>query len=167
VRAAYRRDIDRPDRRRVAFSQRCSFRTDGRCRTDPRLIRAQRPSPSRLGGNRQINRALHVIAITRGRRDPATRAYLQRKEAEGKSRIEASDASSATSHAGTTGCSAKDRDQRVSCSETAAWCLNSAHHDCSHVVGAPVVLVDAVARGHDDALDKLHAALLVFGSSAG
>jgi transposase len=41
------------------------------------------------GGNRQINRALHVIAITRGRRDPATREYLQRKEAEGKSRIEA------------------------------------------------------------------------------
>jgi transposase len=41
------------------------------------------------GGNRQLNRALHVIAITRGRIDPQTRAYLQRKEAEGKSRIEA------------------------------------------------------------------------------
>lgn len=41
------------------------------------------------GGNGQINRALHVIAITRGRRDPATREYLARKEAEGKSRIEA------------------------------------------------------------------------------
>jgi transposase len=41
------------------------------------------------GGNRQLNRALHVIAITRGRLDPATRTYLQRKEAEGKSRIEA------------------------------------------------------------------------------
>ncbi len=41
------------------------------------------------GGNRQINRALHVIAITRGRLDPETRAYLQRKEAEGKTRIEA------------------------------------------------------------------------------
>jgi transposase len=41
------------------------------------------------GGNRQINRALHVIAITRGRIDPATRAYFARKEAEGKSRIEA------------------------------------------------------------------------------
>ncbi len=34
-------------------------------------------------------RALHVIAITRGRLDPATQAYLQRKEAEGKSRMEA------------------------------------------------------------------------------
>lgn len=41
------------------------------------------------GGNRQLNRALHIIAITRGRIDPTTRAYLQRKEAEGKSRIEA------------------------------------------------------------------------------
>jgi hypothetical protein len=34
--------------------------------------------------------ALHVIAITCGRIDPETRAYLQRKEAEGKrARIEA------------------------------------------------------------------------------
>lgn len=41
------------------------------------------------GGNRQLNRALHIIAITRGRLDPATRAYLQRKEAEGKTRMEA------------------------------------------------------------------------------
>jgi transposase len=41
------------------------------------------------GGNRRINRALHVIAITRGRWDPATKAYLHRKEAEGKSRMEA------------------------------------------------------------------------------
>jgi hypothetical protein len=41
------------------------------------------------GGNRQLNRALHIIAITRGRIDPATRAYLQRKEAEGKTRMEA------------------------------------------------------------------------------
>jgi transposase len=42
-----------------------------------------------MGGNRQLNRALRVIAITRGRIDPTTRAYLARKEAEGKSRIEA------------------------------------------------------------------------------
>jgi transposase len=41
------------------------------------------------GGNRQLNRALHIIAITRGRLDPGTRAYLRRKEAEGKTRIEA------------------------------------------------------------------------------
>jgi transposase len=36
------------------------------------------------GGDRQLNRALHMIAITRARRDPATRAYLERKIAEGK-----------------------------------------------------------------------------------
>jgi transposase len=40
-------------------------------------------------GSRQLNRALHIIAITRGRIDPTTRAYLARREAEGKSRIEA------------------------------------------------------------------------------
>jgi transposase len=36
------------------------------------------------GGDRQLNHALHVIAITRARHDPATRAYLARKQAEGK-----------------------------------------------------------------------------------
>jgi transposase len=36
------------------------------------------------GGDRQLNRALHMIAITRARHDPATRAYLDRKIAEGK-----------------------------------------------------------------------------------
>ena len=41
------------------------------------------------GGDRQLNRALHVIAITRARIDPATRAYLQRKRAEGKTNREA------------------------------------------------------------------------------
>jgi transposase len=41
------------------------------------------------GGDRQLNRALHVIAVTRARIDPQTRAYLERKRAEGKSRREA------------------------------------------------------------------------------
>jgi transposase len=36
------------------------------------------------GGDRQLNHALHVIAITRARHDPATQAYLARKETEGK-----------------------------------------------------------------------------------
>src|SRR5512132_473333 len=36
------------------------------------------------GGDRQLNHALHVIAITRAQRDPATKEYLARKEAEGK-----------------------------------------------------------------------------------
>jgi transposase len=36
------------------------------------------------GGDRQLNHALHVIAITRARHDPATRAYLAREQAAGK-----------------------------------------------------------------------------------
>jgi transposase len=38
------------------------------------------------GGDRQLNSALHMIAIVRARVDPATRAYLQRKTAEGKTK---------------------------------------------------------------------------------
>jgi hypothetical protein len=41
------------------------------------------------GGDRQLNCALHRVAVTRARIDPATRAYLQRKQAEGKTRAEA------------------------------------------------------------------------------
>lgn len=41
------------------------------------------------GGDRQLNRALHVIAVTRARIDPQTREYLQRKRAEGKTNREA------------------------------------------------------------------------------
>jgi transposase len=41
------------------------------------------------GGDRQLNRALHVIALSRARTDPATRAYLARKHAEGKTKLEA------------------------------------------------------------------------------
>jgi len=40
-------------------------------------------------GNRQLNCALHRIAATQGRHHPPARAYLARKEAEGKSRKEA------------------------------------------------------------------------------
>jgi transposase len=36
------------------------------------------------GGDRQLNHALHIIAITRASHDPTTKAYLERKEAEGK-----------------------------------------------------------------------------------
>ena len=38
------------------------------------------------GGDRQLNRALHTIAITRAQRDPATKEYLARKEADGKTK---------------------------------------------------------------------------------
>ncbi|WP_158226877.1 transposase [Amycolatopsis vastitatis] len=36
------------------------------------------------GGDRQLNRALHTIVLTRSRIDPATRAYITRRLAEGK-----------------------------------------------------------------------------------
>jgi transposase len=41
------------------------------------------------GGNRQLNCALHRIAVTQGRVYPPARAYLERKQTEGKSRREA------------------------------------------------------------------------------
>jgi transposase len=41
------------------------------------------------GGNRQLNYALHRIAITQGRVHPPARAYLKRKQNEGKTRREA------------------------------------------------------------------------------
>jgi len=41
------------------------------------------------GGNRQLNCALHRLAVNKGRWDPESAAYLARKQAEGKSRMEA------------------------------------------------------------------------------
>lgn len=41
------------------------------------------------GGNRQLNCALHRLAVTKGRLDPDSSVYLARKQAEGKSRREA------------------------------------------------------------------------------
>ncbi len=41
------------------------------------------------GGNRQLNCALHRIAVTQGRVHPPARDYLAKKQSEGKSRIEA------------------------------------------------------------------------------
>jgi transposase len=41
------------------------------------------------GGDRQLNRAIHIIALSRAKTDPQTRAYLARKHAEGKTKLEA------------------------------------------------------------------------------
>ncbi len=41
------------------------------------------------GGNRRLNKALYVIAITQSRHDERAIAYLARKRAEGKTRREA------------------------------------------------------------------------------
>ena len=73
----------------------------GRFQTDAQLARHSGVAPleassgrvqrHRLdrGGNRQLNCALYRIAITQARYHPAARAYLERKQAEGKSRREA------------------------------------------------------------------------------
>jgi transposase len=41
------------------------------------------------GGNRQLNCALHRLAVNKGKWDPDTAAYLERKQTEGKSRKQA------------------------------------------------------------------------------
>ena len=73
----------------------------GRFQTDAQLARHSGVAPleassgrvqrHRLdrGGNRQLNCALYRIAITQARCHPAARTYLERKQAEGKSRREA------------------------------------------------------------------------------
>jgi transposase len=69
--------------------------------TDAKLARAAASAPipassgrtdrHRLdrGGNRQLNCALHRLAVSKARLDPQTAAYLARKQAEGKSRRDA------------------------------------------------------------------------------
>jgi transposase len=41
------------------------------------------------GGNRRLNHALHMMALTQARMDPRARAYVERRRAEGKSRRDA------------------------------------------------------------------------------
>jgi transposase len=41
------------------------------------------------GGNRQLNRAIHTIAVAQARSDPLAQAYVARRMADGKSRLEA------------------------------------------------------------------------------
>jgi len=73
----------------------------GRFASDAKLARAAGVAPvpvssgktdrHRLdrGGNRQINTAIHRIAVTRARCDPRTKAYIARKKTEGKTNREA------------------------------------------------------------------------------
>src|SRR5580765_2389983 len=71
------------------------FRSDAQlarhCGVAPLEASSGRVQRHRLdrGGNRQLNAALYRIAITQARYHPAARAYLERKQAEGKSRREA------------------------------------------------------------------------------
>jgi transposase len=73
----------------------------GRFASDAKLARAAGVAPvpvssgktdrHRLdrGGNRQINAAIHRIAVTRARCDPRAKAYIARKKTEGKTNREA------------------------------------------------------------------------------
>ncbi|MDT7744514.1 MAG: transposase [Actinomycetota bacterium] len=68
----------------------------GRCRDDGAfaMLAGTAPIPASSGktvryrlnrsGDRQLNRAVYTVVITRLRRDPATRAYAERRRAEGK-----------------------------------------------------------------------------------
>jgi hypothetical protein len=61
-----------------------------RARHTDRRARFAAARPTRLWDrDRQLNRALHIIALSRARTDPETRIYLDRKHAEGKTRLEA------------------------------------------------------------------------------
>jgi transposase len=74
-----------------------SFSHAGRCRNDAAFAKLAGTSPieassgqttrHRLnrGGDRALNKAIHIIANTRIRSDPATQAYVARRTAEGKS----------------------------------------------------------------------------------
>jgi transposase len=74
----------------------CAWSHPGRCRNDAAFaaLAGVAPLPAssgqtvryRLnrGGDRQLNRALHIITIHRMRHDPVTRAYTQRRQTEGK-----------------------------------------------------------------------------------
>jgi transposase len=91
----------------VTFPNSLSFSADGgRFDTDAQLARhagvalleasSGKYKRHRLdrGGNRQLNCALHRIAITQARVHPPARAYLERKQSEGRAAAKRSAASS-------------------------------------------------------------------------
>ena len=92
-----------------------SFSHPGRCRneaafaalggTNPIQASSGRIVRHRLnrGGDRALNCAIHTIALTRIRSCPRTRAYVDRRTAQGKTREKSGAASSATSPASSTG----------------------------------------------------------------
>jgi len=74
----------------------CAWSHPGRCRNDAAFanLAGVAPIPASSGqttrhrlnrcGDRQLNRALHTIALSRLRYDPTTRAYADRRRAQGK-----------------------------------------------------------------------------------
>ena len=81
----------------IAATVLCAWSHPGRIRSEAAfaMLAGAAPIPANSGqittrhrlnryGDRQLNRALHTIALTRARTDPDTRAYLARRTAEGK-----------------------------------------------------------------------------------
>jgi len=78
----------------------CAWSHPGRCPSDAAfaMLGGAAPIPASSGqrvrvrlnrsGDRQLNQALHVVVLTRLRYDSATRAYAQRRRAEGKTNRE-------------------------------------------------------------------------------
>jgi hypothetical protein len=78
----------------------CAWSHPGRCPTDAAfaMLGGAAPIPASSGqtvrvrlnrsGDRQLNQALHLVVLTRLRYDPATRAYAQRRRAEGRTNRE-------------------------------------------------------------------------------
>ena len=92
----------------------CAWSHPGRCPSDAAfaMLGGAAPIPASSGqtvrvrlnrsGDRQLNQALHLIVLTRLRYDPATRAYAQRRRAQGKTNREIRRCRSATSPASST-----------------------------------------------------------------
>lgn len=80
----------------VAATVLCAWSHAGRCRHEAAFanLAGVAPIPASSGlttrhrlnrcGDRQLNRALHVVVLSRLRYDPATRAYADRRRADGK-----------------------------------------------------------------------------------
>jgi transposase len=78
----------------------CAWSHPGRCPSDAAfaMLGGAAPIPASSGqtvrhrlnrsGDRQLNQALHLVVLTRLAHDPATRAYAQRRRAEGKTNRE-------------------------------------------------------------------------------
>jgi transposase len=80
----------------VAATVLCAWSHPGRCRNEAAFanLAGVAPIPASSGlttrhrlnrcGDRQLNRMLHVVAMHRMRHDPTTRAYVERRRAEGR-----------------------------------------------------------------------------------
>jgi transposase len=84
-----RGDHHRPHRWRQRFpTDACFARHAGTAPIPASSGNTQRHRPHR-GGDRQLNRALHIIALSRARTDPTTRLHLDRRHSEEKTKREA------------------------------------------------------------------------------